>query len=330
MNIKRGITNFLFFGTLLILVELFPSAQIAQVDKESHTVAAVKVPVFVDDTEQHGINAPPNDLLQRNVWQNNFRALQETFELDRNAVRLEMIRRVQDENYPRRLRSLAAFVLVTRNDDVGRDYFRQQIDPLTVEGVDTLWLMGYFGVYDGARGADMAWAEDLMITALQDKRTLSRDAICRCNYVEEQKRVEIRELAVEKGNFPQILSKLKSKKALPVMLALVEENPPYYAQNVVAELGKFEDKSVEPVILQILKSHDSRFREAVIAAVDLKMRSAFPVILEHLDHNDEDGGTEYGLNALADAGDLPILRQKLKTLKSQTCGDAVTDLETPE
>jgi HEAT repeat protein len=230
-----------------------------------------------------------------------------------------MARRVEDETYPRRLRNLAAAVLLARNDDVGREYFRQQLEPLTVESVDALWLVGYVGVYGGNRDSelpDMSWAEELMIAALQNKGTLSRDAICRCNYIEQEKLVEVRELAVRMGSFPKILSNLKSKKALPVLIALVEENPPYIARSAITELGKFEDRSVEPLILRILRTHDDRFDETVTAASDLKMRSAFSIILEHLDLNDKNGGIAYGLNALADSGDVPVLRTKLKTLKS--------------
>lgn len=297
-------------STIVLLIALCSSACAQQ----QQTSQAVSVPEFVDDTRQF-VAASMREPLQEYVWANNYKALDTVFKLDWATVRPEMVRRVSDESYPRRLRNLAAAVLMVRNDDAGRSFFMRQFENLAVENVDVYWIVGWYGRLGSRETAefpDMKWAEALMIAALQDKRTLSRNEVYRANYY-ENKLVEVREIAVEIGHFQEILANMKSEKALPVMLSLVDENPASYVNQIIAELGKFGDRSVEPLILQILDRRDSRFGSAISAAVDLKMKSVVPILLQRL-HRDDN--TYYGLNELADASILPVLRQKLPSLKS--------------
>lgn len=281
----------------------------------------VTVPEFVENTRPF-LNSSRQEPIQQYLWVNNYKALETIFQKDREAVRLEMSRRVQDESYPRRLRNLAAVVLVVRNDEVGRNYFRGHLQEIDAGIVDAYWILGWYAQY-GTRETeeypDMSWAEDLMIEALQDKRMLSRDEICRCHMIEEQKLVEVRELAASVGKFPAVLARMKSSKGLHVILSVIKENPPF-ASDFVDVLGKYGDKSVEPLILQILSKHDDRFASAIQAAVDLKMKSAVPILLKHV--NDEEGSSFYGLDNLADASILPTLRRKLPTLNSDQKADA--------
>ena len=299
------------FSLVLLLVSLSFSACAQHQPPASK---AASVPEFVDDTQRF-VAASMHEPLQEYVWANNFKALDTAFKLDRETVRLEMMRRASDESYPRRLRNLAAAVLMVRNDDAGRNYFKQQFQTLAVENVDVYWIVGWYGRFGNRNTGeypDMKWAEDLMIAALQDKRKLSQNEVYRGNYGRDAL-VEVRGIAIEIGHFQTILAKMKSEKALPVMLSLVDENHPSYADRIIRELGKFGDRSVEPLILKILNSRDVRFGAAVTAAVDLKMKSVVPILLQRL-HRDDN--TYYGLNELADAGILPVLRQKLPSLKS--------------
>ena len=273
----------------------------------------VSVPEFTENTQpflaSHG-----QEPLQQYIWVNNREALLSIFKLDSESVRREMVRRVSDETYPLRLRNLAAAVLMVRNENAGRDYFKRQLETLAASNVDVYWLIGWYGQYGNRETdeyPDMGWAEDLMINALQDRRTLSRDEICRCHYIEEQKLVEVRELAVRTGNFPAVLARMKSQKALPVLLSLIKENDSY-VNDVVEVLGKFGDRTVEPLLMQILEQGDNRFSSAVKAAVDLRMKSIVPLLLRRLNRDDN---VYYGLNELADASILPVLRRKLPTLK---------------
>lgn len=279
------------------------------------------VPEFVENTRPF-MNSSRTEPLQQYILVNNHEALDTTFRLDREAVKLEMRRRVGDESYPRRLRNLAAAVLVVRNDEVGRNYFRERLQIIDTGIVDVYWILGSYAQY-GTRETreypDMSWAEDLMIEALQDKRTLSRDEICRCNMIEEQKLVEVRELATEVGYFHAVLATMKSSKSLPVILSVIKENPSF-ASYFVYVLGKFGDESLKPLVLQILRRHDHRFASAVQAAVDLKMKSAVPILLEHL--NDELSSSFFGLDSLADASILPTLKRKLPTLNPDNKADA--------
>jgi hypothetical protein len=319
LEMRAGIRTFLSVGIIVqvLLVSPFADRPSVLADEVRDSNVLLDIPAFVDNTTDRGINAPPFEHLQEIVWKNNIPALHKIAQLDREAVRKEMIRRVNDEQYPMRLRNLAAAILLVRNDDTGRKHLRQKIEPLTVEGVGALWLIGYFAVY-GSMGQveeypDMEWAEDLMIDAIKNRTTLSRDAICRCNYIQDHKTVEVRELAVREGNFAEILAKMKSRKAFPVLLALIEENHPFIAPTAIEHIGKFEDKSLEPLILGILEKYDDRFDSAVISAISLKMHSAVPYILDHPRIN---SGVGYsGLEYLAEASDLPRLREKLNTLE---------------
>jgi HEAT repeat protein len=274
----------------------------------------VSVPEFTENTRRF-LASHGQEPIQQYIWVNNQEALLSIFKLDSELVRREMIRRVSDETYPLRLRNLAAAVLMVRNENAGRDHFKRQLETLATSNVDVYWLIGWYGQYGNREtneNPDMYWAEDLMINALQDRRTLSRDEICRCNYIEEQKLVEVRELAVTVGNFPAVLARMKSQKALPVLLSLIKENDPY-VNDVVEVLGKFGDRTVEPLLMQILKKGDNRFGAAVQAAVDLRMKSIVPLLLQRLHRDDS---VYYGLNELADASILPVLRRKLPALKS--------------
>lgn len=308
----------LFITYAVLVCHLSNTYAQQKVDETGERASSAIVPEFVDDVRR----IPAASLLepvQLYVCANNSEALRSIFKLDAEMVRREMVRRVSDESYPRRLRNLAAAVVMLRNDAVGRDYFKRQVETLGIHMVDVYYLIGWYGLFgnrETSEHPDMQWAEELMIAALQDKRTLVRDDVYVAKSLSEPILEEVREVAVTVGMFPELLGKMKSKEALPVILSLIHENR--YAKDVIRPLGKFGDKRVEPVIMEILQKHDDCYGSAIVAAIDLQMQSALPVLLRHLD----DPNTYYGLNKLADASILPVLKRALPDLTSYAKADA--------
>lgn len=291
------------------------SAQIRQT-----AVVDSQVPEFVEDRTRR-MNADNFELAQESVWANNTSALDEIFAMDWQIARPEMLRRVSDENYPPLLRNLAVIVLMVKNDETGRAILKEKMQTVTPDLVNVFWLVGYYGVYGNKETndfPDMTWAEDTMIAALQDRRTVSDK---QSTYHDGEKNTpfypdEIRRLAVWEGKFVEILAKMKSRKSLPVVLSLLKEG--MYESRVVAHLGKYQDQSLAPLILQILGKHNHSFEPAVDAAVDLKLTAAVPILLEHFDQDYKTYLNIYkGLDELADASILPVLQKKLPSIKNQ-------------
>ena len=139
------------------------------------------VPEFYDNTRRT-TNANPMEPLQAFVRINNAAPLSAVFQMNREVVRREMVRRTSDPSCPRRLRNLAAGLLMIRNDETGRDYFRKQCENPDLDIGGVCWEFGrdaLGGNPETSEYPDMNWAEGLMITALQDRRNLSRAEVYR-------------------------------------------------------------------------------------------------------------------------------------------------------
>jgi HEAT repeats len=310
---------------MLPCVALFScAAERATVEASQPAAASLSVPGFVDDATitSNCVNCPPFEVPQFYIHVNNSAALGTISKLDPEVVRREMTRRVSDTSYPLHLRNLAAGVLMIGNDAAGRDYFRNQFERTDARIADVFWVFGNDGLYGAwiSEPPRMDWAEDMMLSAIQNRTKVSRDDVWHVNFVEGQKQVEIRELAVSIGNCAEILAKIKSRKALPIMVKAVNEQVPYNAK-LIGVLGQFDDPSVEPLVLKYLGSTDPELQAAVRAAVDLKLKAAVPILLKRLatDTPDEaQGSIRYGLNELADSNALPALREALPSLKGET------------
>jgi hypothetical protein len=108
---------------------------------------------------------------------------------------------------------------------------------------------------------DMQWAEEIMLSALADKRLCRIDTPLGGEFA-------IRDLAIHFGSFQAILSVKKPKKALPVLTNLVIESLNLApeedlfatvfhnsdAGDVVSSLAEWEDAAVKPVMLEVVRS----------------------------------------------------------------------------
>ncbi len=95
----------------------------------------------------------------------------EILKRDSTLVREEMIRRL-DSSQPMSLNLLAAAVLVFKNADQGKQFFQSQasvIDNHLDDVYVTLSQIDISGRYLNGTDADMSWAEDLMVEALQNR-----------------------------------------------------------------------------------------------------------------------------------------------------------------
>jgi HEAT repeat protein len=143
------------------------------------------------------------------------------------------------------------------------------------------------------------------------------------NITWNQPTVEVRELAVQYGHFGDHLARMRSVKALPVLISLLREYPFYSLKTSIGYLGRYRDERVESLLLDILKAHrdaehEDTYRFAVSAASEMGLKAAVPVLLRHLDDHD----SYQGLRFLADAGVIPTIKAALPRLKSYVRAEA--------
>lgn len=267
---------------------------------------------------------------QELVFDRNYDSMNEILKCDSTLIREEMARRLGGRQ-PMSLQFLAAAVLVFENADRGKQFFQlhaRMIDNDLDDLYVTLSRIDLSGKYLNGTDADMSWAEDLMVEALQNRTKLNRsealDRPGKVSYTENK--IEVRELALKPGRFPEILGKMRSEKALPVIISMIREDRPHYSldlRGAIGSLGRYEDKRVEPLLLDILNRHEDSehrdtYRYAVGAAEELGLKSAVPILLRHL----HDSDSYSGLRALADARAIPIIKRALPRLRSYARAEA--------
>jgi len=137
--------------------------------------------------------------------------------------------------------------------------------------------------------------------------------------------IEIRELAVEFGDFSDHLLHMRSEKALPVVLSLLREKPFYGLNTAVGYLGRYKDDRAAAFLLEVLNNypktkHESEdtYRFAVSAASEMGLKEAVPILLRHLDDRD----SYQGLKALGDASIVPAIQAALPRLTSYARAEA--------
>jgi HEAT repeat protein len=287
------------------------------------------LPEFIDDPA-HITNMDLSTPRQEMVYERNYGAIIEILKHDSTVVREEMARRLNSkQSMP--LKLLAAAVLVLENDDRGKQFLQSQASVIESELEDvyvTLSEVDLSGPFLNDTDVDMSWAEDLMVAALQNKTQLNRRETLptiRRNIPFTVPTVEVRELAIRHGRFPEILGKMHSEKALPVFISMIREGRQLHSMDttMVRALGHYKDKRVEPLLLEILaqyreSKHYDIYGSAVGAATDLGLKSAVPILLKHL--NDYDSYS--GLTALADKTAIPVIERALPSLKPEVRAEA--------
>jgi HEAT repeat protein len=285
----------------------------------------IELPEFVDDPAPQ-TNMDLDTPRQKLVFYRNYGSILEILKSDSTHVRKEMVRRA-DSSQPMSLRLLAAAVLVFKNDPQGKQFFQSQarvIDNHLDDVYVTLSRIDISGPYLNGTAADMSWAEDLMLEAIQNRTQLNRREALRIpgNIDFSNSTIEVRELAARHGRFPEILVKMRSEKALPVIISMIREDQ-LDSRGAVCHLARYKDKRVEPLVLEILNrdkgnDHWDTYPCAVAAASELGLKGAVPILLRHLDDDD----SYAGLRMLADASVLPVIKRNLPRLNSDARAEA--------
>src|SRR5215207_717997 len=272
--------------------------------KASEQARPVNLPEFVDDPA-YGLNAEIGAPRQQGIYDRNRDAINDILKYDASTVRQEMGLRLVAHG-PMSLRLLAAAVLVFVGDERGRQFFIAQSKITENLGDLYVTLNNAAWAAEPLPGseADLSWAEDLMIEALQNRTRVNRRDVMHLppNITWDKPTVEVRELAVRYGQFSDHLARMRSLKALPVLIALLREYPFYSLKTTIGYLGRYRDGRVEPLLLDILNAHEDvehedSYRFAVSAASEMGLKAAVPILLRHLN----DYHSYQGLRALADA-----------------------------
>ncbi len=285
----------------------------------------VSLPEFVDDPA-HGLNEDFAAPRQKLIYYRNYDAIKDILMRDPSIVRQEMGKRLAATR-PISLRLLAAAVLVFEKDERGRQFFVAQAG--VTENLGDLYVTLNHVAWSaesltGAE-ADLSWAEDLMIESLQNRARVNGQEIMHLapNISWSEPVVEVRELAVRYGQFSDHLARMRSVKALPVLISLIREHTFYPLKTTVGYLGRYKDERIAPLLLEMLNAHQDEehgdtYRFAVSAASEMGLKAAVPILLRHLDDDD----SYQGLRALADAGVIPTIEAALLRLKSYARAEA--------
>ena len=285
---------------------------------EPHTIQQVKLPEFVDDPDSRRPNEELGAPRQKLIYFRNLDAMHEIFRHDTTLARQEMARRLSPDQ-PMSLRLIAATVLALKNDEQGKQFFIEQAK--IPQGLGDVYvtfdhLAGSAKALTGSE-ADLSWAEDLMIEALQNRTLVSKREALQSSIDYSNQMIEIRDLAVFYGGFATHLARMRSEKALPVILSLLREYKFYPLNRCIAYLGGYKDERVEAMVLEILRKHQGSegkdtYGPAIHAASDLKLKAAVPILLRYLDDPD----SYAGLKALADASVIPAIKAALPQQKA--------------
>jgi HEAT repeat protein len=285
----------------------------------------VNLPEFVDDPVTR-LNAEIGAPRQQGIYDRNYDAIKDILTYDASTVRQEMGKRLVAAR-PISLRLLAAAVLVLEGDERGRQFFIAQ--SRITENLGDLYVtldnVAWSAEPRTGSQPDLSWAEDLMIEALQNRTRVNRRDVMRLppNITWDRPTVEVRELAVRYGHFGDHLARMRSVKALPVLISLLREYRYPRLNTSIGYLGRYKDERVESLLLDLLHAHqdaehEDTYRFAVSAASEMGLKAAVPVLLRHLnDHH-----SYQGLRALADARVIPTIKAALPRLKSYARAEA--------
>jgi HEAT repeat protein len=309
-----------FVLMLLVGCGLPPSAPI----DPPHVTQQTKLPEFVNEPDYNN-NASIVAPTQQLILFRNLDAIKEIVKHDSATVHDEMLRRLSP-GQPMSLRLIAAAVLMLKNDEEGRKFFLTQSKvPQDLGDLYVTFTFFASTTDDWPKPSpDLSWAEDFLIEALQNRTRIPlREALDLPGDYRMGDVIEIRELAVEYGDFSDHLLRMHSEKALPVVLSLLHESPFHGLKTAIGYLGAYKDQRVEALLLEVLtdyqnsKSEDT-YRFAVSAATQMGLKAAVPILLQHLDDRD----SYEGLIALGDASIVPTIRAALPHLTSYAKAEA--------
>jgi hypothetical protein len=213
--------------------------------------------------------------------------------------------RMADSKLPWELRVLYTVVLANQGHKAARQFLVEQYKtagdvriPQVMQAIYWTWRMPWLDERreEKVPTPDMQWAEEIMLSALADKRLCRIDTPMSGEFA-------IRDLAIHFGSFQAILSDKKPKKALPVLTNLVIESLNLApeedlfatafqnsdAGHVVISLAEWEDAAVEPVMLEVVRSavrksaDEWALADAIIWLVERKNQEVIEIVREGLD-----------------------------------------------
>jgi hypothetical protein len=224
--------------------------------------------------------------------------------------------RVADTKLRWELRLLYAVALAVQQDPVGRRFLADQVEKADLGrlaevfwAINCVWRSGRSGEGMPSKSADMSWAEELMLKALKDDRP------CHPRYlhpIDEHSVALVSQLAIEHGQFHEILVEQKSKKAVEALCDFIRSElrrPPMggillpihvdHADQVAQLLFTLDDPSIEPVAIELArqmakpKADYQMLRCALSWLVKRKNDAAIPIAVAGLRTKEGwDGGAD--------------------------------------
>ncbi len=191
----------------------------------------------------------------------------------------ELLQRMNDKKLSWDIRVLYSVVLANQGNGKAQDFLVNQYKEAKDDRIADVmlaiywsWRMPWIGEQQDANVPmpNMRWAENVMLSALSNKRICTIEMPVRGHHTED---FTIRDLAVHYGNFQMILIDMKSDKALPILFQYVTEeleNAPDDAlfpegvhgngvSSVVKSLAELDDPSIEPIMLDVVRHAVEKF-----------------------------------------------------------------------
>ena len=226
----------------------------------------------------------------------------------------ELERRMGDAKLLWELRLLYAAALAIQQNAAGQQFLIDQAEKVdTSRLVDVFWTVQLVWRHDfyfetsgkntqKPKRPDMAWAEPLMLKTLADNRSCHPKLL----YVDKSQKELVRSLAVEFGEFHEILAERKCPKAVPVLCDYLKADmaaaPPnqsftdYQAVAVADSLFVMDDPAIEAAAVAVadksMTSETSWYqatRSALEWLVKRQQPSAIPLIVKGLSVSEKGG-----------------------------------------
>ncbi|HSI85872.1 MAG TPA: hypothetical protein VK970_18960, partial [Candidatus Methylacidiphilales bacterium] len=200
----------------------------------------VTIPELVDDVPPPGPSDPLMEPRQKQVLQRNLAALRTMRMADPSKLKEVCRAKISSATTPSSLKLLYASLLTLAGEPAGRDYLRVSLTNVNGPALaDTMWMFSFIAlesdVLRGGQRPDLSWAEDLMVSTLKYKRSVSTARIFPTVPGKPvagplqstmPATVQVRELAVMTGRFQDILAAARSRRLPSVLVDWARENPP--------------------------------------------------------------------------------------------------------
>ena len=249
------------------------------------------------------------------VWISNNEAISEILAEYSPEIGRELRVRILDKSRSTRIRLFYAGILAIEGDSAGQEFLIREASRATslAQAKNAFWVISCLDWFPRKKRiqVDMRWAEDFMVRMLQDKTELEPRP-------HDAARTR-RSLAMDLG-FGQILAKMKSKKLYPLLADICRTSPEYgiMQRDVIQALGELGDNRAVPLLLDVLKEHDTgicdsggTYTAASYALAKMGAKEAIPILLKYLD----DWKTYLALAQYRDDRVLPALKNAVSRLK---------------